>query len=181
MSNRTKAPAFPISKGDKTMTTDNTNKPKSFRLKVLTPTYTTLSLEINEDFPDYLIRNRRITSSNDVYQMFKHLVDSPREEFWVLHLSSKNRLICADKVSQGSLSSAIVHPRELFSSAILSAAAGLIFIHQHPSGSADPSAEDISLTKRLKEGADLLGIRIRDHIIIGQDEYVSFADRGILS
>ena len=158
----------------------NNNKPKSFRLKVLTPTYTTLSVEINEDFPEYLTKSRRITGSNDVYQMFKHLVDSPREEFWVLHLSSKNRLICADKVSQGSLSSAIVHPRELFSSAILSAAAGLIFIHQHPSGDPEPSREDIEITQRLKEGAKLLGIKILDHIIVGEDKYFSFADESLL-
>ena len=179
MSNRTKAPAFSVSKGDKTMTNDNTNKPKSFRLKVLTPTYTTMT--INEDLPDYLRKNRRVTSSHEVYQMFKHLVDSPRESFWVLHLDSKNKILCADKVSQGSLNASIVHPRELFSSAILSAAAGLIFIHQHPSGDPEPSREDIDLTTRLQDGAKLLGIRILDHIVIGEGRYISFADKGILS
>jgi DNA repair protein RadC len=163
------------------MITDKTSKPKSFRLKVLTPTYTTLSIEINEDFPEYLRKSRRITGSNDVYQMFKHLVNNPREEFWVLHLSSKNRLICADKVSQGSLNAALVHPSSVFSSAILSAAAGLIFIHQHPSGDPEPSREDIELTNRLKDGAKLLGLRALDSIIIGQDTYFSFADRGLLS
>ena len=156
-----------------------TNKPKSMRLKVLTPTYTTMT--INEELPDYLRRSRRITSSRDVYQMFKHLVSSPREVFLCLHVDSKNKIVCIDTVSQGSLNASIVHPRELFSSAILSAAAGLVFIHQHPSGDPEPSREDIELTKRLKEGAELLGIRILDHIIIGQGAYYSFADQGILS
>jgi DNA repair protein RadC len=79
------------------------------------------------------------------------------------------------------LNASIVHPRELFSSAILSASAALILIHQHPSGDPEPSREDIELTERLVEGAKLLGIRILDHIIIGEDRYISFADRGILS
>lgn len=155
-----------------------TNKPKSFRLKVLTPTYTTMT--INEDLPDYLRKTRRVTSSRDVYQMFKHLVSSPREVFLCLHLDSKNKIICIDTVSQGSLNASIVHPREVFSSAILSAAAALCFIHQHPSGDPEPSREDIELTERLKDGAKLLGIRILDHIVIGQDRYVSFADQGLI-
>ncbi len=161
------------------MNTNNTSKPKSMRLKVLTPTYTTLT--IKEELPDYLLKSKRITSSSDVYQMFKHLMDSPREMFISLHLDSKNKIICMDTVSQGSLNASIVHPREVFSSAILSAAAGLIFIHQHPSGDPAESTEDVSLTKRLKECADLLGIRLLDHIIIGEGKYVSFADRGMLS
>lgn len=162
------------------MTNNNTNisKPKSFRLKVLTPKYTTLT--INEELPDYLRKNRRITSSADVYQMFKHLIGNPREVFICLHVDSKNRVLCADYVSQGSLSSSIVHPRELFSGAILSAAAGLVLIHQHPSGDPKPSAEDFALTKRLKEGADILGIRILDHCVIGEGTYYSFADQGEL-
>lgn len=162
------------------MTTDKTSKPKSFRLKVLTPTYTTLSIEINEDFPEYLRKTRRVTSSREVYLMFKHLVNKPREVFLCLHLDSKNKIICVDTVSQGSLNASIVHPRELFSSAILSAAAGLIFIHQHPSGCPEPSREDIELTTRLQDGAKILGIRVLDHIIIGEGKYISFADRGLI-
>jgi DNA repair protein RadC len=161
------------------MTTDNTNKPKSMRLKILTPQYSTMT--ISENFPEYLRKSRRITSSNDVYLLFKHLMESPREAFWVLHVDSKNKIICLDKVSQGSLNSAIVHPRELFSSAILSAAAGLIFVHQHPSGDPEPSREDIDLTTRLQEGAKLLGIRVLDSLVIGDGCYISLADRGLLS
>ena len=155
-----------------------TSKPTCIRLKVLTPTYTTMT--IKEELPDYLRRTRRITCSNDVYQLFKHLVSKPREVFLCLHVDSKNKIICIDTVSQGSLNASIVHPRELFSSAILSAAAGLIFIHQHPSGDPEPSREDIELTTRLQDGAKLLGIRVLDHIVIGEDRYISFADRDLL-
>jgi DNA repair protein RadC len=156
-----------------------THKSMSIRLKVLTPTYTTMT--ISEDLPEYLRKTRRVTSSREVYQMFKHLMNNPREVFLCLHLDSKNKIVCVDQVSQGSLNASIVHPRELFSSAILSASAALILIHQHPSGDPEPSREDIELTERLVEGAKLLGIRILDHIIIGEDRYISFADRGILS
>ena len=152
---------------------------KCIRLKVLTPTYTTMT--ISEDLPEYLRKTRRVTSSREVYQMFKHLMTNPREVFLCLHLDSKNKIVCVDHVSQGSLNASIVHPRELFSSAILSASAALILIHQHPSGDPEPSREDIELTERLVEGAKILGIRILDHIIIGEDRYISFADRGILS
>jgi DNA repair protein RadC len=138
-------------------------------------------MTISEDLPEYLRKTRRVTSSREVYQMFKHLMTNPREVFLCLHLDSKNKIVCVDHVSQGSLNASIVHPRELFSSAILSASAALILIHQHPSGDPEPSREDIELTERLVEGAKLLGIRILDHIIIGEDRYISFADRGILS
>ncbi len=160
------------------MTINITSKPKSFRLKVLTPTYTTMT--ISEDLPEYLRKTRRVTSSREVYQMFRHLVSNPREVFLCLHLDSKNKIVCVDTVSQGSLNASIVHPCSVFSSAILSAAAGLIFIHQHPSGDPEPSREDIDLTCRLQDGAKLLGIRVLDHIIIGEDRYISFADRGLL-
>jgi DNA repair protein RadC len=172
-------PPFLFLKGDKTMTTDSINKHKSFRLKVLTPTYTTMT--ISEDLPEYLRKTRRVTSSREVYQMFKHLMTNPREVFLCLHLNSKNTIVCVDPVSQGSLNASIVHPREVFSSALLSAAAALVFIHQHPSGDPEPSREDIELTTRLQDGAKLLGIRVLDHIIIGEDRYISFADRGMLS
>jgi DNA repair protein RadC len=90
-----------------------------------------------------------------------------REEFWILHLNAKNRLIGYEVVSTGSLSMSVVHPREVFKAAILNNSVSIICAHNHPSGDTTPSREDISTTKRLKKGADLLGIRLLDHIIIG--------------
>jgi DNA repair protein RadC len=83
-------------------------------------------------------------------------------------------------VSVGSLNQSIVHPREVFKTACLSNAAALILIHQHPSGDSTPSSEDISITRRLKEAGEIMGIKVLDHIIVGDGEYCSFTERGLL-
>ena len=74
----------------------------------------------------------------------------------------------------------IVHPREVFKTALLSSAAAIILVHQHPTGDPSPSSEDIAITRRLKEAGDIIGIKILDHCIIGQDSYISFVERGLL-
>jgi DNA repair protein RadC len=108
-----------------------------------------------------------------------------REQFIVLCVDSKNRPIGVNIVSIGSLAATIVHPREVFKAAILLNASGIFLAHNHPSGECNPSQEDKELTARLKLGADLLGIRLIDHIILGEDaggglNYYSFADEGQL-
>jgi len=80
-------------------------------------------------------------------------------------------------VSQGSLDSSPVHPREVYKSALLASAASVIFVHSHPSGDPEPSISDREITRQLKEAGELLGIEVLDHVIIGQDEYYSFADK----
>ena len=156
----------------------NTSKPKSFRLKVIRPVWETIT--IKEPLPDYLRNSRKITSSKDVYQLFKSLTRETKEHFIALHLDSKNKIICVDQVSVGSLNASIVHPRDTLKSALLSSAAAIVFVHNHPSQNPDPSREDIDLTTRLKECCDLLGIRCLDHIIVCEESYVSFADRGLI-
>ncbi|MCW4012364.1 MAG: DNA repair protein RadC [Candidatus Bathyarchaeota archaeon] len=158
--------------------TTNTSKPKSIRLKVIKPVYETLT--IKEPLPDYLARTRKIRSSNDVYDLFRYLAQETKEHFVVLHLDTKNKIMCVDQVSVGSLSASIVHPREVFKSCMLSSCAGLILLHNHPSGDPSPSKEDTEITNRLKEGADLLGIRLLDHVVIGDGSYVSYADGGLI-
>jgi DNA repair protein RadC len=148
------------------------------RLKTIKAVWSTLT--IKEDLPDYLRTSRKITSSNDAYQLFRYLAQETKEEFWALHLDTKSRIICVDQVSVGSLSASIVHPRDCLKSALLSSAAAIVFVHNHPSGDATPSREDIEITKRLKECCDLLGIRCLDHIIVCENEYVSLADRGLI-
>ena len=95
-------------------------------------------------------------------------------------LDSKNRLIKEVQISEGSLSASIVHPREVFAPVLRESAAAVLFIHNHPSGDPTPSREDIEITKRLKEVGDLMGVRVLDHIIIGNGDFVSLADRGLL-
>lgn len=151
---------------------------RSIRMKVIRPVWETLT--INEVASGYLDGRARFTSSHEVFALFNFLKYETKEHFLALHLDSKNRILCLDKVSSGSLNASIVHPREVFKTALLSSAAAILFIHNHPSGNAEPSREDLELTTRLKQAGDLLGLRVLDHIIIGEDRYVSLADKGLV-
>jgi len=107
-------------------------------------------------------------------------IDQYKEHFWVIGLNTKNRVLYLELVSLGTLTESLVHPREVFRSAIIKNICNLIFCHNHPSGEAEPSSNDITVTKRLKEGGELLGIKILDHIIIGENDIFSFNQEGIL-
>lgn len=104
-----------------------------------------------------------------------------REQFQVILLDRKNRVMRDVMISQGSLTASIVHPREVFNPAIRDSAAAVIFVHNHPSGDPQPSQEDRALTDRLVKAGELLGIQVLDHIIVGRDAYLSFADEGLLN
>ncbi len=150
---------------------------KTLRLRVIKSVY---SREvIREDMPLYLA-TERFTSPLQVFEMFKDLVLETKEHFLCLHLDGKNRIVCLDRVSVGSLNQSIVHPREVFKSACIISAAGIILVHNHPTGDPNPSQEDITITRRLKEAGELIGIPVLDHIIIGDGQYVSFVERGLL-
>lgn len=133
---------------------------------------------IREDAPAWVTAT--CNSPESTFELFRDLTQETKEHFVALHLDTKNRIICYDTVSIGSLSESIVHPREVFKSALLSSAAAVLFLHNHPSGDTRPSREDIEITKRLKESGDLLGIRVLDHLIIGEQGYYSFANTGNL-
>jgi DNA repair protein RadC len=120
-------------------------------------------------------------SSNDAFQHFhERLCDYRKEVFLALLLDSKNRLIREVQISEGSLNASIVHPREVFAPVLRESAAAILFIHNHPSGDPTPSREDLDITARLKQVGELMGVRVLDHIIIGNGAYVSLADRGLL-
>ncbi len=105
-----------------------------------------------------------------------------REHFVVLLLNAKNRLLGLNTVSVGSLTSAVVRPAEAFKPAILANAAAVILSHNHPSGDPTPSAEDRAITSRLVQVGDLLGMRVLDHLIIGEEtQWYSFQERGELA
>lgn len=108
------------------------------------------------------------------------LRDLKHEEFWVLLLTSANQLIREVRVTSGTLNSSLVHPRECFSEAIKQKAAGVIFLHNHPSGNAEPSQEDLTITRQLVEAGKILGIPVHDHLILGGVDCTSLAERGIL-
>ena len=111
---------------------------------------------------------------------FKKLRESDKERFYSLLLDAKNKVIAVDFVSQGTLDSAAVHPREVYKPAIISSASSVIFVHAHPSGDPKPSESDREITKTLKNAGEIMGIRVLDHIIIGAGAYDSFADTGKL-
>ena len=95
-------------------------------------------------------------------------------------LDVKNRVIREETVSVGSLTASLVHPRDTFKTAVRESAAAVIFVHNHPSGDARPSQEDMLLTKRLVQAGDLLGIRVLDHVIVGDRDHFSFRDNGLI-
>jgi DNA repair protein RadC len=123
----------------------------------------------------------RFGSSRDVFAHFRHaLGELKKETFHVVLLDRKNRRIKDVRISEGSLTSSLVHPREVFHPVVRESAAALILIHNHPSGDPTPSPEDVEITNRLKKVGELMGVKILDHVIIGRDSYVSLADQGYL-
>ncbi len=120
---------------------------------------------------------RKFSGSQSVWEFGKHLTESAdREQFWALLLDSKHSLIGVNLVSQGSLSSVDVHPREVLKAAILLSAAAIVVLHNHPSGDPAPSSEDRECTDQLAEACKVVGIRLLDHVIVGEVGYFSFAD-----
>lgn len=122
----------------------------------------------------------QVKGPSDIYRAFGSLSECDRERFYTVQLDRQNQVCGVELVSQGAVDASIVAPREVYKAAILANASSLIIVHNHPSGVPAPSAEDRSLTQLLKEGGELLGIPILDHIIIGDDDYFSFSEEGLL-
>jgi DNA repair protein RadC len=123
----------------------------------------------------------KIQSSRDAYLALpSSLMDQSHEEFWVLLLNRQNIVIRQEFISRGGVSGTIVDARLIYKPALEAVASGIILAHNHPSGSLMPSAEDINLTKRLKEAGKLFEINVLDHLIVGDNSYYSFADEGLL-
>jgi len=119
----------------------------------------------------------KLNNSSDVYNLVKdELANSDREMLLSVMLTSKNQLIGVETVSIGSISATSMAPREVFKSAILANAVGIILCHNHPSGELTPSNEDIQVTKLLVEAGELLGIKVLDHIIVSNKGYQSLSD-----
>jgi len=137
-----------------------------------------LALELGREACSAPLRaGERFSSSRELYQRYRARFFSVRREyFFSLQLNSKNQLIREVLVSVGSLNVSVVHPREVFSFAVRDSTSALILLHNHPSGDPAPSREDRECTKRLVHAGKILGIRVLDHIVIGHDDYYSFAD-----
>lgn len=139
---------------------------KEYELKVV-------SIRLVDEPP--LLSKEPIKNWQDaVSLMGEHLRKCDRELFCVLNLRTRGQVINMNIVSMGTLNLSLIHPREVFKSAILSNAAGIILLHNHPSGECTPSKNDIEVTKRLIECGNLMGIQVRDHVIIGGSGAYSF-------
>lgn len=125
-----------------------------------------------------LYKERNIRSPKDAYTLMKHFLgDLDREAFIVISLDVKNSPVSINICHVGSLNSSIVHPREVMKTAILSNAASIMVGHNHPSGNCTPSTEDIEVTKRLLEAGKIIGIELLDHIIVGNENFVSLKEK----
>lgn len=114
-------------------------------------------------------------------QFIQELKDEDQEHFIALCLNTKNKIIARKTISIGTIDSAITHPRDVFRFAIKNNAARLIVVHNHPSGNPDPSQADIAVTKRLINTGKLIGIELLDHIIVGNDNYISLREYGVFN
>ena len=103
-----------------------------------------------------------------------------KEHFAVLLLNTKNHVLAMPVISVGTLSASIVHPREVFQAAISHAAASMILVHNHPSGDPTPSSEDIAVTRRMVEAGKVMDIPVLDHIILGDDKFISLKEKGMI-
>ena len=116
----------------------------------------------------------------DVLNLVCRINNNTEEVMLLLTLNTKNVITGWFEVSRGSIDTSIVHPREIFKRALTNNATNIVVAHNHPSGDPNPSKEDINITNRLKECGKLLGINLIDHIIIGDEKYVSLKEKGII-
>lgn len=123
----------------------------------------------------------KIKNVDDVVRLTEELKDKKQEYFLSITLDGASNLIQKRIVFIGTLNHSIVHPREVFADAISDRAAGIMFVHNHPSGNVEPSKEDIAITQRLIEVGRIIGIEVIDHIIIGKNGYFSFQAEGMLN
>jgi DNA repair protein RadC len=121
-----------------------------------------------------------ILSPREVWEELKDIRDNKKEHFVIFFLDTQNQEIKREIISVGILNSSLIHPREVFEPAIKNLASHIIIAHNHPSGSLEPSNEDITVTKRLADAGSLLGIEILDHVIVTKTSYVSFKEQSLI-
>lgn len=127
------------------------------------------------------LHGRQCLQASDAAELMRSILDADREKLVCLHLDAKHRVQGFEIVAIGSLTAAIIHPREVFKAAILDNSNSIIIMHNHPSGDTAPSAEDIAITDKLREAGNILGITLLDHVIVAASgDYTSFAEKGLI-
>ncbi len=143
--------------------------------------------EANEKAKNYVNENLQIKpmpegvySPAQVAEKCKSFRKAKKEYFCVFFLDTQNKITGKEVISIGTLNASLIHPRETFRTAILKNCCSVIVAHNHPSGSLEPSDEDLAVTKRLKDAGKLLGIEVLDHVIVTAEFYASFRDKGLM-
>jgi len=140
-----------------------------------------VGLRMVRESASLLYSDRKIQTPTDAANLFRQFIgDFDRECFAIICLNTKNEPTALHQVSTGTLNASLVHPRETFKLAILANSASIIACHNHPSGQPEPSREDVELTERLRDSGCLLGISLLDHIILGNGNFVSMKERGLM-
>jgi DNA repair protein RadC len=128
-----------------------------------------------------LIDKKSIHNSNELYDfLYHHIGERNRECFMVIFLNAKNRVTATEVLFEGTLTASSVYPREVIGLAIEHRAAALIFAHNHPSGDPTPSQDDTAITRQLVFACKVMGITVHEHLVVGNNQYFSFADHGYL-
>ena len=123
----------------------------------------------------------QITEPKDVAAYMQDMEHLQQEEFWIIMLNTKNKIIDRKMISKGTVSASVITAREVFCPAIKAMASNIILVHNHPSGVAKPSKEDIFVTKNIKNVGEIVGINVLDHIIIGYSEYCSMKEENFMN
>ena len=136
---------------------------------------------VKEDTVEY--GDITIKSPGDIVRFAREVLEMEEmaeENFIVICLNTKNKIAGVHTVSIGSLNATIVHPREVFKAALLNNASAIVLMHNHPSGDPEPSREDIATTRRLVDAGNILGIKVFDHVVIGDGRYISLKEQGMM-
>jgi len=137
------------------------------------------ALELGKRF--YGVRERRIASPEDAWQLVRHFDDRKQERFICCTLNGAHDVIAVRVVTIGLVNRTIVHPREIFAEAVADRACAIFVAHNHPSGRLEPSAEDLDITRRVQEAGTILGIPLLDHLIFSHEAYTSLVESGLVS
>ena len=125
----------------------------------------------------FTYKTNKISTAKDIFNLFKDDYRGIKKEiFSIILLDTQNKIIKTEEISMGILDASLVHPREIFKSAIKASSSKIILMHNHPSGESKPSQEDLEITKKLIEIGEFIGIEVLDHIIIGEEEYWSYVE-----
>ena|SRR5262250_3502053 len=142
--------------------------------------YTVTTFKVRLEVADSGIRLKNSKDAEIIARGIFNSLDADKEHFVAMGTNNKNQINGHKEISTGTLTSSLVTPGEVFFAALRLRAAAIICVHNHPSGDAMPSQEDVEITRRLKECGEMFAIRVLDHVILGADRYYSFSDRGLL-